>query len=90
MASTPYAAYRVMHSSGAYGAATPYAVVSVAAGMPHMPAHSSKEAAQRDADRLNEEVQHEAGRLKEAAQRRVTRLQDEARMRDSARESEPT
>ncbi len=90
MATEPHTAFIVVESSGTYGAATPYAVVSVASGMPHMPAHSSKEAAQRDADRLNDETQHEAGRLKEAARRRVTRLQDEARMRDSARESEPT
>jgi len=45
MASKPQEAYRVIHSGGTYGEATPYAVVSVASGMPHLPAHASSEAA---------------------------------------------
>ena len=55
MASKPRLAYTVVHSSSTYGAATPYAVVSTASGMPHMPAYRSEEEAQRVADRLNTE-----------------------------------
>jgi len=61
MASKPHEAYRVMHSGGTYGEATPYAVVRTTSGMPHLPPYSSKEAAQQEAHRLNEETRHEAG-----------------------------
>jgi len=82
MASKLHAAYRVIHSSGTYGEATPYAVVSTASGMPHMPTYSSKEAAQQEADRLTDEARHEAGRVKEAAQRTAAQLREAARTRD--------
>jgi len=77
MASTPRLAYMVVQSSGTYGAATPYAVVSTASGMPHMPAYHSKEEAQQVADRLNtEETQRTTNQHASAtAQRKLDRLQ---------------
>jgi len=90
MASTPHEAYIVVESGGTYGADTPYAVVSTASGMPHMPAYGSKEAAQEVADRLNVEARHEAAQLKAAAQRKADRLREEvASVRDDGREGEP-
>lgn len=91
MTSKPHEAYIVVESGGTYGAATPYAVVSVASGMPHMPAYGSKEAAQDVADRLNmEAARQEAAQLKAAAQRKADRLrEDAASVRDDGRESEP-
>lgn len=83
MASKPQEAYRVIHSGGTYGEATPYAVVSVASGMPHLPAHASSEAAQQEADRLNEEA-----RLKKAAQRKADRLNEEAPVRGDGLEGD--
>jgi len=82
MANKPHTAYTVIESSGTYGEATPYAVVSTASGMPHLPAHGSKEAAQQEADRLNEEVRREAERITEAAQRTAAQLREAARTRD--------
>jgi len=82
MANKPHTAYRVMHSSGTYGEATPYAVVSTASGMPHLPAYSSKEAAQQEADRLTDEARREAERITEAAQRTAAHLREAARTRD--------
>jgi len=80
MGSKPHLTYTVVHSSGTYGAATPYAVVSTASGMPHMPAYSSNEEAQQVADRLNtEEVQRTTQQhASAAAQRKVDRLQAKA------------
>ena len=80
MGSKPRLAYMVVHSSGTYGATTPYAVVSTASGMPHMPAYRSKEEAQQMADRLNtEETQRTTKQLAAAvAQRKVDRLQAKA------------
>jgi len=76
MASKPRLSYTVVHSSGTYGASTPYAVVSTASGMPHMPAYSSEEEAQQMADRLNtEETQRTTQQLTAVtAQRKVDRL----------------
>jgi len=71
-----------MHSGGTYGEATPYAVVSTASGMPHLPAYNSAEAAQQEADRLNDEARREAGRVTEAAQRKAAQLREAARTRD--------
>jgi len=82
------AAYRVVHSSSTYGAVTPYAVVSTASGMPHLPAHGSEAAARQEADHLNEEAQRATERLT-AAQRskaKAGRLQAEARQRDKGQE----
>ncbi len=80
MGSKPRLAYMVVHSSGTYGATTPYAVVSTASGMPHMPAYRSKEEAQQMAGRLNtEETQRTTKQLAAAAaQRKVDRLQAKA------------
>jgi len=84
MASKPRLAYTVVHSSGTYGAATPYAVVSTASGMPHMPAYRSEEEAQQVADRLNtEETQRTTKQLASATeQRKVDRLQAKASAHD--------
>ncbi len=82
MANKPHTAYTVIESSGTYGAATPYAVVSATSGMPYLPAYSSAEAAQQEADRLNDEALLEAGRAKEAAQRTAAHLREAARTRD--------
>ncbi len=90
MTSTPRPTYTVAHSSSTYGAATPYAVVSTASGMPHLPAHSSREAAQREADRLNVEAQRAATKVTVAAQRKVARLQAEAAVRDADQEGSPS
>jgi len=89
MANKPHETYRVMHSGGTYGATTPYAVVSAASGMPHLPAYSSKEAARQEADRLNDEARREAERIKKAAQRTAAHLREAALMRDAGREGEP-
>ncbi len=72
--------YTVVQSSGTYGAATPYAVVSADSGMPHMPAYRNIEAAQQVADRLNaEETQRTTQQhASAAAQRKVDRLQAKA------------
>ncbi len=90
MARKPQEAYRVIHSPGTYGAATPYAVVSTASGMPRLPAHGSKDAARQEAHRLNEEAERAAKRNVKAqraatkvtatiaAQRTADRLQAEA------------
>ena len=86
MASKPHTAYRVMHSGGTYGEATPYAVVSTTSGMPHMPTYSSAEAAQQEADRLTDEARREAERIKEAAQRKAAQLREAPRTRDDGRE----
>jgi len=77
MVSKPRLAYTVVHSSSTYGAATPYAVVSTASGMPHRPAYRNIEAAQQVADHLNaEETQRTTKQLTSAAaQRKVDRLQ---------------
>jgi hypothetical protein len=88
MASKPQEAYRVIHSGGTYGEATPYAVVSVASGMPHLPAHASSEAAQQVADRLNVEARREEERSKKAAQRKAARLKEEASVRDDGLEGD--
>ena len=82
MASKLHAAYRVIHSSGTYGEATPYAVVSTTSGMPHLPAYNSAEAAQQEADRLTDEARREAERLTEAAQRKAAQLREAALTRD--------
>ncbi len=84
MGSKPRLAYTVVHSSSTYGAATPYAVVSSASGMPHMPAYRSEEEAQQAADRLNtEDTQRATKQLTvTAAQRKVDRLQAKASTRD--------
>ncbi len=84
MGSKPRLAYMVVHSSGTYGATTPYAVVSTASGMPHMPAYRSKEEAQQMAGRLNtEETQRTTKQLAAAAaQRKVDRLQAKASTHD--------
>jgi len=90
MTSKPHEAYRVIHSGGTYGADTPYAVVSTAAGMPHMPAHGSQQAAQQMADRLNEAARQEAERVKTAARRKAARLrEEEASVRDDGRAGKP-
>ncbi len=86
MSGKPHEAYRVMHSGGTYGEATPYAVVSATSGMPHPPAHSSKEAAQQEADRLTDETRREAERIKEEAQRKAAQLREAALTRDDGRE----
>ncbi len=80
MANKPRLAYTVVHSSSTYGAATPYAVVSSASGMPHMPTYRSEEEAQQAADHLNtEDTQRTATQLSSAAaQRKVDRLQAKA------------
>ncbi len=88
MANKPHETYRVMHSSGTYGEATPYAVVSTASGMPHLPAYSSAAAAQQEADRRTDEARREAGRITEAAQRTAAHLREAARTRDDGREGE--
>ncbi len=77
-------AYTVVHSSSTYGAATPYAVVSAASGMPHMPAYRTEEEARQVADRLNtEDTQRATKQLTAtAAQRKVDRLQAKASTRD--------
>ncbi len=77
MPSKPRMTYTVVHSSGTYGAATPYAVVSTASGMPHMPAYRNEEEAQQVAARLNaEETQRTTKQLASAtAQRKLDRLQ---------------
>jgi len=84
MASKPRLAYTVVQSSGTYGAATPYAVVSAASGMPHLPAYRNEEEAQAVTDRLNtEETQRTTRHLASAAaQRKVDRLQTRASTRD--------
>jgi len=84
MGSKPRLAYMVVQSSGTYGAATPYAVVSTASGMPHMPAYHSKEEAQQVADRLNtEETQRTTNQhASAAAQRKVDRVQAKAATHD--------
>jgi len=84
MANKPRLAYTVVHSSGTYGAATPYAVVSSASGMPHMPAYRTEEEARQVADHLNtEDTQRTATQLSSAAaQRKVDRLQAKASTRD--------
>jgi len=84
MGSKPRLAYMVVHSSGTYGAITPYAVVSTASGMPHMPAYHSEEEAQQVADRLNaEETQRTTQQhASAAAQRKVDRLQAKASTHD--------
>ncbi len=80
MASKPRLAYTVVHSSGTYGAATPYAVVSTASGMPHMPAYRNEEEAHEVAAGLNaEEAQRTTKQFASAAaQRKVDRLQAKA------------
>ena len=80
MGSKPRLAHMVAQSSGTYGAATPYAVVSVASGMPHMPAYRNEEEAQAVADRLNtEETQRTTQqRTSAAVQRQVDGLQAKA------------
>ena len=84
MGSKPRLAYMVVHSSGTYGATTPYAVVSTASGMPHMPAYRSEEEAQQVADRLNaEETQRTTKQHASAAvQRKVDRVQAKASAHD--------
>jgi len=84
MANKPRLAYTVVHSSGTYGAATPYAVVSSASGMPHMPAYRTEEEARQVADHLNtEETQRTATQFSSAAaQRKVDRLQAKASTHD--------
>jgi len=82
MATKPHTAYIVVESSGTYGVATPYAVVSTGSGMPHMPAHGRKEAAQEMADRLNAEEQRETERLKAVAQRTADGLRDAVETHD--------
>ncbi len=84
MVRTPRLAYMIVQSSGTYGAATPYAVVSADSGMPHMPAYRSEEEAQQVADRLNtEETQRTTKQLAAAtAQRKVDRLQAKASTHD--------
>jgi len=91
MASKTHTAYIVVYSSGTYGATTPYAVVSTASGMPHMPAHGSQEAAQQVADRLNDEARRtiEDRDAEAAAQRKVARLQEAALKRDDNGEDAP-
>ena len=89
MMSTPRPAYTVADSSGAYGAATPYAVVSTASGMPHLPAYGSIEAAQQEADRLNEAAQRATTPPTVAAQRKAARLHAEAATHDDGQEGEP-
>jgi len=86
MANKPRPAYTVVHSGGTYGAATPYAVVSSASGMPHLPAHASKEAAQQEADRLNTEARRAAAKVTAAALRKAARLRDEASARDDGQD----
>jgi len=84
MPSKPRMTYTVVHSSGTYGAATPYAVVSTASGMPHMPAYHSEEEAQQVAARLNaEETQRTTKQLASAtAQRKLDRFQAKTAMHD--------
>ena len=84
MGSKPHLAYTVVHSSGTYGATTPYAVVSTASGMPHMPAYRTEEEARQVADRLNtEHTQRATTQLTAAAaQRKVDRLQAKASTRN--------
>lgn len=78
-----YKAYKVVESEHTYGPATPYAVVSTASGMPHLPAHDSKQEAQREADRLNATMQREAERRRMVAQRKAERLNAAARTSDN-------
>ncbi len=80
MGSKPRLAYMVVQSSGTYGAATPYAVVSTASGMPHMPAYRNEEEAQAVADRLNTEETQRTTQQRTSAtvQRQVDRLQAKA------------
>jgi len=73
MTNKPHPAYTVADSPGTYGAATPYAVVSTASGMPRLPAHGSKDAARQEAHRLNEEAERAAKRNVEA-QRAATKV----------------
>jgi len=82
MANKPRPPYTVAHSSGTYGAATPYAVVSTITGMPRLPAHGSKEAAQQEVDRLNTEAQRAAAKVTVADLSKAARLHDEASARD--------
>jgi hypothetical protein len=84
MVRTPRLAYTVVHSSSTYGAATPYAIVSTASGMPHMPAYRTEEEARQVADRLNtEDTQRATKQLTAAAaQRKVDLLQAKASTRD--------
>ncbi len=84
----PRPAYTVADSPGAYGAATPYAVVSTSSGMPHLPAHGSKEAAQLEADRLNDEALRAAKKVTAVAQRKLDRLRAEASTSDDGQEGE--
>jgi len=84
----PRPAYTVADSAGTYGAATPYAVVSTASGMPHLPAHGSKEAAHLEADRLNDEALRAAKKVSAVAQRKADRLRAEASARDDDQEGE--
>jgi hypothetical protein len=84
----PRPAYTVADSPGTYGAATPYAVVSTSSGMPHLPAHGSKEAAQLEADRLNDEALRAAKKVTAAAQRKLDRLRAEASTSDDGQEGE--
>ncbi len=82
------AAYRVVHSSSTYGAVTPYAVVSTASGMPHLPAQGSEAAAHQTATLLNQEAQRATERLT-AAQRskaKADQLQAEARQRGAGQD----
>lgn len=74
----------VVQSSGTYGAATPYAVVSVASGMPHMPAYRNEEEAQAVADRLNTEETQRTTQQRTSAtvQRKVDRVQAKASAHD--------
>jgi len=84
MGSKPRLAYTVVHSSSTYGAATPYAVVSTASGMPHMPAYRTEDEARQVADHLNmEDTQRATTQVASAAaQRKVDRLQAKASTRD--------
>jgi hypothetical protein len=93
MTSKPHPAYTVADSPGTYGAATPYAVVSTSSGMPHLPAHGSKDTARQEANRLNEEAERAAkkGTATAAAKRTVDRLRAEASTtRDADQEGELT
>lgn len=88
MKSKPRPAYTVVDSGGTYGAATPYAVVSTASGMPHLPAHGTKEAARQEADRLNAEAERAAKKITAAARRKADRLRAEESTPDDDQEGE--
>ena len=77
-------AYTVVQSSSTYGTATPYAVVSTASGMPHLPTHRSQEEARCAAEQLNEEARRAAEARALVARRKAARLRVEALKHDAA------